>query len=287
MDEEADRISTASADPMAAFNGLARQKRRRIGVGLMTHHQRSLESLEKIRELIDLVIVGPQKISGFDCIQSDDARVLVRLAKDGLVDGIFRGNFDAVALYDAIHDVLSFAGPMIQVAPFVVRGIKTIQEDLTRLVCILPVSPSNDGLLATKIRTIDANVAFFESMGVRPRIGILSAGKPSDILEGCANVDKTLTDAEFLVTWYTRRGYVAKHFNHQVEYAMIESDVIVYPDAIAGNHAIRVLAFFGPSSFLGSLVTNLPIAYIQTFEAFRDWVEVLTFFNAYLNRPKA
>lgn len=263
---------------------LAKKRKNKIAVGVLHDYPVSVAALKKVKRYIDITVVGPKEIKGFKWVKSTDARDLVNLAKQKKVDAIFRGNFDAVDVYEALHSELKFKGSVQTVAPVVLRGVKSIKERMDRMVCVLPVSPSNDGALANKIKNIDVTIEFWESFGIKPKLGILSAGKPTDILEGIPEIDKTLTEAEFLVNWYTKKGYEAKHYNHQVEYAALEADIIVYPNGITGNQGFRAMIFFGRNIALCGISVGLPIIYGQTAEAFRDWTDVLMFLNGYLNR---
>lgn len=263
---------------------LSKAKKNKIAVGVLHDYPVSVAALKKVKRYMDITVVGPKEIKGFTYVHSTNANDLVRLATQKKVDAVFRGNFDAVEVYDALHAELKFTHSVEMVAPVVLRGVRSIKERMDKMVTVLPVSPSNDGVLYNKIKNIDANIAFWESFGVKPVIGILSAGKPTDIMEGIGAIDKTLTEAEFLVNWYTKKGYVAKHFNHQVEYASLESDILVYPNGITGNQGFRAMIFFGRNIALCGVATNLPIVYGQTAEAFRDWTDVLMFLNGYINR---
>lgn len=263
---------------------LAKKRKNKIAVGVLHDYPVSVAALKKVKRYMDITVVGPKEVKGFRWIKSTDARDLVNLAKTKKVDAIFRGNFDAVEVYDALHTELKFKGSVQMVAPVVLRGVKSIKERMERMVSVLPVSPSNDGALANKIKNIDVNIEFWESFGVKPKLGFLSAGKPADIMEGISTIDKTLTEAEFLVNWYTKKGYEAKHYNHQIEYAALEADIIVYPNGITGNQGFRAMIFFGRNIALCGIAVGLPIVYGQTAEAFRDWTEVLLFLNGYLNK---
>jgi predicted methyltransferase MtxX (methanogen marker protein 4) len=273
-----------SIDVVKKISELNKKKRNKIAVGVLHDYPLSIESLKKASEFMDLVVVGPKKIAGFDFVESTDAHDLVKLAKENKVDAVFRGNFDAVDLYDAIHELYSFVGSVVSVSPTVVKKINTIDANLNALRCFMPISPSNYKGVASKIKDVDANIKFFEEFGVKPRLGFLSAGKPGDVLEGIPEIDRTITEAEFLVNWYKKKGYEAIHFNHQSEYAVRDSDIVVFPDGISGNQGARALMFFGDTVTLGAISVNLPLVYAQTAEAFRDWSDLLPFLNGYLNR---
>jgi len=271
-------------DIVKIIDKLADKKRNRVAVGVLHDYPLSVKSLRSAKKYMDLVVVGPKKVPGFDFIKSKDAHDLVNMAKEGQVDAVFRGNFDAVEMYDAIHDIYDFDGTVVGISPAIVKRINTIDDNLNGLRCFMPISPSNYKGVASKIEDVDANIKFFEEFGVKPRIGFLSAGKPFDVLEGLPEVDKTITEAEFLVNWYKEKGYEAQHCNHQLEYAVRDTDIIVFSNGIAGNQGVRAMMFFGDLVNLGAVSVNLPLVYAQTAEAWRDWTNCFRFLNGYLNR---
>jgi len=274
-------------DIVKLFDDLNKKRRNKIAVGVMHDYPLSVASLKNAKKYMDIVVVGPKKVPGFDHVKTKDANEFLQLAKDKKVDAIFRGNFDAVDIYDAIVEVFDFHEPVAGISPLVIKKVNSIEDNLNAVVSVMPGSPSNYKGVASKIHDVDANIEFFESLGVKPRIGFLSTGKPTDVLEGIPEIDKPILEAEFLVNWYTKKGYQAKHFNHQVEYAMLESEIVVYPDGISGNQGARAILFFGSDNiFLGDIGANLPFVYCQTAEAFRDWTHNLNFLNGYLNRNK-
>lgn len=277
-------MAKKKVDVVKVFSDLNKKRRNKIAVGVLHDYPLSVKSLKEAKKDMDIVVVGPKKVPGFDHVKTEDAKVLVQMAKDGEVDAVFRGNFDAVDLYDSIHEVYDFDGSVTMVSPVVIKSVTSIEEDINKLVCVLLASPSNYKGTASKIENIDVNIKFFESVGIKPKIGLLSAGKPTDILEAIPEIDHTLIEAEFLVNWYKRQGYEAEHFNHQAEYAVLGSDIVVYPDGISGNQGMRAMIFFGDNDSLGGISTGLPFVYSQTAEAFRDWRKCLMFLNGYLNR---
>jgi predicted methyltransferase MtxX (methanogen marker protein 4) len=262
---------------------LARLRRRRIAVGLKTNGPRITASLEAAREYVDIVLVGPEEIVGFDCRKAENPVALIELAHAGEVDGVFRGNFDAVETYGALRRVLGTTGRFVSINPLLVRKVQCLDEPEDRLVCMLPVSPTRGATLAGRIEEVDACVRFLRAFGIEPRIGILSAGKPSDVLAEDPVVDRTLAEAAFLVEWFSSRGLPARHFNHQAEYAFVACNVIVYPDGISGNQALRAAMFLGENVLLGSMLVGLPFGYSQTAESMLDWTLPLLFMSAHLN----
>src|SRR3989338_10085335 len=72
----------------------ARQKRRKIAIGIMRPITETIESLERAREVADVTVVGAA-VPGFDNIvepdQDQSSVKLIRLLRAGTVDGIVRG----------------------------------------------------------------------------------------------------------------------------------------------------------------------------------------------------
>ncbi|MEO6077344.1 MAG: hypothetical protein ABIP54_00985, partial [Candidatus Andersenbacteria bacterium] len=96
-------LSSKETDIVSLVNSLSLKRKNRVAVGVLHDYPISIESLEKVKDEVEIVIVGPKRIGNFEFIESTDARDLIRLAKDRKVDAVFRGNFDAVDVYEAIH----------------------------------------------------------------------------------------------------------------------------------------------------------------------------------------
>lgn len=261
----------------------AKAKKRKIGIGINRVTPRVVESINKVKNIADIVVVG-KKIDGFECVESNSIEPLMEMVKKKELDGFVRGNFDALEAYNGFRKVFNFKGSIREIGLFKLNGVKMINEKISGVFALLPASPSNERTTIDKIRSIDLHIKFFQDFGITPKIGVLSAGKPIDIEEAIPEIDKTLMEAEFLVNWYKVRGIWAKHFNHQLEYAAQEANIVVAQNAIAGNLCARTLSYFGTADFIGCLALNVgDIVYVDDSEAMEDFSQCLIFANAIVN----
>ena len=171
-----------------------RLKRRRIGIGLKTITPRIIESLKKASEYVDIVIVGEEN-SQFESVKSLDLVPLIQMAKDGRLDAIVRGNFDALEAYNSIKEVLGHTEGILEINLFKLNGVNMIDENARGIFCVLPVSFINDRTFEDKIKSIDLHLDFFKKIGISPKLGILAPGKPIDIVENVPEVSAGLKEA--------------------------------------------------------------------------------------------
>lgn len=255
----------------------AKQKRRKIGIGINKVTPKVIESLKKAEEYVDVVVVG-KKIEGFECVESDSVEPLIQMAKDKKFDAIVRGNFDALDAYNAVHKILGIKESIFEVTFMKLNGVKTINENVSGVFSILPGSFVNDRTLFDKIKSIDLHIDFYKEIGFTPKIGILAPGKPVDIMDNVSEVNQGLAEAEFLVNWYKSKGVWVKHFNHQIEYAVQEANIVVAQNSWAGNLAGHCLLYLGNVDFLGCAALNIKeIVYVDDSEAMQDFTNCLIF----------
>lgn len=251
--------------------------RKKIGIGIRNVTPRIVDSLRRASQYVDVMVVG-QHVRGFECVESNTIEPLVQIAKDRKVDGIVRGNFDALDGYRAVKTVLGHKGSIFELNAFKINGIKSIDEYASGTFCLLPVSFANERTVEDKIRSIELHLQFFKKIGVTPRIGLLGPGKPSDKQENVPEVDAGLQETAYLIEFYTERGIWVKYFNHQIEYAAQEANIIVAQNSWAGNLAAHCLVYLGSCDYLGGTALNIrEIVYIDNGEAMQDFTNCLIF----------
>ena len=119
-----------------------------------------------------------------------------------------------------------------------------------------------------------------------PKIGVLAPGKPVDVMDNVPEVNQGLAEAEFLVNWYKGKGIWAKHFNHQIEYAVQEANIVVAQNSWAGNLAGHCLLYLGNVDLLGGAALNIEeIVYVDDSEAMQDFTSCLIF-GAFLSNMR-
>jgi|GEM_PF-1641353 len=255
----------------------AKEKRRTVAIGINNVTPRIVESLKKAEEFVDVVVVG-KEIEGFKSYKSDNPELLFQMAKDKKVDAIVRGNFDALDAYNAARKVLNHEGSILEIVLFKLNGVNTINENATGIFSGLPGSFVNERSLYDKIKSIDMHIEFYKKIGLEPKLGILGPGKMIDVLDNVPEVNQGLAEAQFLVNWYTEKGIWAKYFNHQIEYAVQEASIIVFPNSWAGNFAGHCMLYLGNVDFLGGAALNVKdIVYVDDSEAMQDFTNCLIF----------
>lgn len=264
------------------------KKKKRVGIGLNKLSPNIIKSITKAKKYADIVIVG-KKIKGFECIESDSIEPLIQMAKDKKIDAVVRGNFDAVDAYNAVSKVLNFKDSILEINFFKLNGVNMIDNTCSGVFCLLPVSFTNERSVKDKIRSIDLHLDFFKKNKITPKIGILAPGKPADKKSGVPEVTTGLKEADFLVNYYQKRKVWVKHFNHQIEYAVQEANIIVAQNSWAGNLAAHCLLYLGSTEYLGGVGSNLKdIIYIDDSEAMEDYSNCIIMANylATVNKSK-
>lgn len=266
----------------------AREERMKIGIGINKITPNIIKSLERAKEFVDVVVVG-KEIDGFESIIADSVEPLIELAKLKKVDSIVRGNFDAIDAYSALKKSLKIDGGILTINFFKLNGVKMLNDSVEGVFCLLPTSFVNERTLQDKIKSIDLHLEFFKTIGLVPKIGVLGPGKLADINEGVEEVTQGITDAQFIVDHYSKKGIWAKFFNHQIEYAVQEANIIVAQNSWAGNLGAHCLLYLGNVDFLGAAALNFKdIVYVDDSEAMEDFTNCLIFasFLASLKREK-
>jgi len=118
-----------------------------------------------------------------------------------------------------------------------------------------------------------------ESMGIEPAVGILSGGRMSDIGRNLVT-DRTIRDAEELVSWGTRQGINIEHDEILIEKAASSRNFILAPDGISGNLIFRTLYFLGGGRALGAPVINIDRVFIDTSRSKQDYIDSIALASA-------
>lgn len=265
---------------------IAKANRKKIGIGIKWTTPKILESLEKARAYVDVVVVG-EEVEGFESVKSENPEPLMQMAKDGKIDGLVRGNFDAVEAYNAAKKILNHEDAILEINFFKLNGVNMINEHARGVFCILPVSFTNERVMEDKVKSIDLHLEFFKKIGMIPKLGILAPGKPADIAENIPEVTAGLEEAQKLVDFYTQKGIWAKHFNHQIEKAVLEANIIVAQNSWTGNMAAHCLLYLGSCEYLGAIALNIKdIVYVDDSEAMEDFTNCLILAGFFANNKK-
>jgi putative methanogen marker protein 4 len=126
-----------------------------------------------------------------------------------------------------------------------------------------PVGIDEGDNLADKEKIIELGADFLLKLGIKPKIGILSGGRPQDIGRS-PKIDNSIEDG-ITLTEIIKDKYFVKHYFILIENA-IEDNVnfILAPDGISGNLIFRTLVFLGSGKSHGAVTLGINEIFLDT-----------------------
>jgi len=242
---------------------LARNPDVRIGIGSRSGSEKIIESIRKSREL------G----YGQAILYRDPVEMLTDLSA-GVIKAAVRGDMDSHEIIKAIKEIFGVPGLMRAAA---------LEPPSGTLFFLAPVGIDEGWGLEEKIEFIRLGKEFLENFGIRPRFGILSAGRLSDIGRNEV-IDRSIRQAEEVVGWGKRAGLDIEHDEILIEKAVSTRNFILAPDGVTGNLIFRTLHFIGKGRALGAPVLNLNEIFVDTSRAKQSYVDSIAFAAALVNR---
>ncbi|MCL1810703.1 MAG: methanogenesis marker protein Mmp4/MtxX [Methanomassiliicoccaceae archaeon] len=188
-----------------------------------------------------------------------------------LVDDLFSGKIDAAVRGDMPSSEL-------------LRLLKERAgvEDLERLVIMepergraffmAPVGIDEGNTVEEKRRIAVRAVKLMKEMGAGTRIAVMSGGRIDDKGRN-ETIDRSLRDAEELVSILQKEGYDAYNAEILIESAVEEADLIIAPDGITGNLIFRVMHFIGDAVAMGAPVLNIDKIFVDTSRVKTDYMD--------------
>ena len=188
-----------------------------------------------------------------------------------LVDDLFSGKIDAAVRGDMSSSEL-------------LRILKERAgvEDLERLVIMepksgraffmAPVGIDEGSTVGEKYKIAVKAVKLMKDLGAGTRIAVMSGGRNDDLGRNKA-VDRTIKDAEKLVSMLQKDGYDAYNAEILIESAVEEADLVIAPDGITGNLIFRTLHFIGDAVAMGAPVLNIDRVFVDTSRVKIDYTD--------------
>ncbi len=248
-------------DISKTFLEQAQKQRRKIAIGIIRPILETITSLKEASEYADLVVVGA-KVDGFENIvtaKDDEAsKIIIKLLKDGKVDGIVRGQVKDSYTLDEFHR--QFNRPLLASNRKVAPGIMQKGE----YCFVVSTSSIYQGMtLEDKIYEVDRIVKYIEQvLKIKPRIGIMSSLRPTShvgqykLLDDIAEVNKNLAD------YLKKHGYEVKEYYFEYETAVWDKvDLIVPSMGLVGNAWMKALLYLGDWKLLACPYLDMGVAY--------------------------
>jgi len=196
-------------------------------------------------------------------------RVTIYADPKEFVDDLFSGKIDAAVRGDMpsaelLHLLKERAGVEE------LERLVIMEPKRGRAFFMAPVGIDEGSTVEEKHRIAVKAMKRMEEMGAGTRIAVMSGGRLDDRGRNKA-VDKTIDDAEELVSILQKEGYDAYHAEILIESAVEEADLIIAPDGITGNLIFRTMHFLGDAVALGAPVLNIDRVFVDTSRVKTDY----------------
>lgn len=150
-----------------------------------------------------------------------------------------------------------------------------------------PVGIDEGDNIQNKIRIIELGAEFLLKLGIKPKIGVLSGGRPQDVGRS-QKIDDSIREGEH-ITDIIKNKYSVKHYFILIENAIKDrANFILAPDGISGNLIFRTIALLGSGKSHGAITLGIDEIFIDTSrsQSVEGYIRALEFAN-YLARLKS
>ena len=231
---------------MLSYDDLFRDVRKDVHIGIGSS---SSGNAEKSASAFDNVTVY------------DDPYELVNDLKNGKIDAAVRGDMSSSKLLPLIKDVFKISE---------IQRTVLMEPFGRKMIFIAPVGIDEGCTIKQKYELAVKSIDLMKRLGMNERIAVMSGGRDDD--KGRNDiVDKTINDADELVSLLKNNNYDAYNAEILIESAVDEADLIIAPDGISGNLIFRSLHFIGNAKALGAPVLNMNKVFVDTSRAKTDY----------------
>lgn len=233
----------------------------RIAIGVGLDGEKTIEGAEEASEkgYARVTLVGSMPMdTALDTVVSDTPDVaLIRLLKEGKVDGVVRGSLGANSTLRSLKRIMGLKK---------ILRVSLLKTPAGRFFFFAPVGVDEGWTVPDKVELGEAGVSLIRRFGVEPRVGVLSGGRLDDRGRSPI-VDKTMDDAEAVAGALRDKGIDARHATILFEDAVNEYEYILAPDGICGNLMFRALCLVGCGEGYGAPLVGTDIVYVDTSRA--------------------
>jgi len=187
----------------------------------------------------------------FEVVLTASEDELMDLLFCGKVDAVVRGSLNASRIISRLREEYP---EMYRVSLIEVQGHRFL---------LAPVGIDEGDTLEQKVQIIRHGAEFLKKMGLEPKIGVLSGGRPQDRGRS-AKIDASIDEAEE-VTRITMDKYPVKHYFILIEDALADgANLILAPDGICGNLIFRSLVLVGSGKSYGAVTLGIDEIFVDT-----------------------
>ncbi|MCD1296250.1 phosphotransacetylase [Methanocella sp. CWC-04] len=240
----------------------AQANKARIAVGVGEQYMdKTIQGAEQAAEkgYASVILVGPKRMDTIlpTVVSENPEAELIKLARDGKVDGVVRGSLGANTTLKCLKEIMGIKR---------VLRVSLLKTPSGRFFFFAPVGVDEGWTVEDKVELGELGAGLMRRFGVEPNIGVLSGGRLGDRGRS-ERVDRTLDDAEAVARILTEKGIKAKHAEILIEDAVNEYNYIIAPDGISGNLIFRALCLVGGGEGYGAPLVGADIVYVDTSRA--------------------
>ena len=251
---------------------IAQTKKQLIGLGVSlkdrAYISRTIEAAESavMQKYADVLLVGNKNeiesygISSHLNIHhsTNPERSLIELLQKKAIAGAVRGSLSSSKLLNEVKQQLQIQN---------VFRIALLETVSNFSFFFAPIGIDEGKNLAEKVTLIHAGISLLKLLQLdKEPIGILSGGRMDDIGRDL-RVDKTIAEAEELISILKQQGYEEPihHYEILIEDAITDKcRIILAPDGISGNLIYRTLIHLGNGKSHGAWYYNISPPLIDT-----------------------
>ncbi|MFA6215160.1 MAG: hypothetical protein WC768_01160 [Patescibacteria group bacterium] len=239
----------------------AKKQKRKIGIAIMRPIPETIKSLKKASKFADLVVVGA-KVKGFENIvepdQDKSSEILIKLLKDGKVEGIVRGQVKDSTTLSVFYK--EFGIEPIPSNRKVFGGIMQ-KGDYNFFLSTCSVYQGLN--LEDKIYEVERTIRHMkEDFGIEPKIAVMGILRPSSHHGEYQILDNISEQCTQFYEYLTNKGYDAKEYYMEYETAVWEGRNLIVPSTgLVGNSWIKALLYLGGWNMLSANYLDLGVVY--------------------------
>jgi len=259
----------------------AKEKKAKVGIGIIDPLPETIESLKKAQEVMDVVIVGT-KVDGFDCVECEREGLeekQIDMVMSGEVGGMIRGQTDTYTF----EDLLAKKGKYDRTT---VLNAMILQDGFDRSYFATSGSHAEGWTKKHKLFMVDELIKMAEELDVKPKIGFLTWVRPGSVGRNFF-FDQSWEQAEDLIKHYSDKGYEAINYNIEIEKALDDgANMIVFANGTSGNMHVRTLTYCCGINPLAMPQIGIKENISQNSRNFKDYYNLMLFTAARANAQK-
>jgi predicted methyltransferase MtxX (methanogen marker protein 4) len=267
---------------------LARRKRRRIGIGVLSPNDAMLEGFRQAQTFCTPVLYGINHGEFSSVPSSSPEELLVSDLGDGHIDAAIRGQIEAFPFRTQLGRLYGHSfKPSEQL-------ITVMEFPGGRPMIMTPASNVIAGDRVERADMIDASVLFCERMALPIKIGLLALCRPDDIpdessfpspsgKEHYKQIIANHHETQILVEQYQGRLAIR---NYGIDFEKAYQDgvtILVEPTGPIANQVIRTLHFLNAVKFYGAPLMNAGHVVLESFKNSRELADIMLLAAAMAN----